>query len=328
MDLPYQTVLVALIGGWGFIQLLLGTTLVPRMTLDTSMVWAVDGVAFFLGSQLLRDGAARKVFLELTMWSATALGVIAMLQVYNKPVEVFGIFQAGETVFGTFLSSNQFAALMEMAAPIALWYMLDRNPGGGAMCYAMILAAAITAGSRAGVALVLAELLVFLGVVLYARRRQAKAILLIFGGLALVVTVAGVIAGTDNIKARFEEKNPYAVRRELFDSTLKLIGERPWAGSGMGTWRAVYPHAATFDMAALANEAHNDWAQWASDGGVPFLLLMGALVVSIGIPSTRSIWGLGILSVAVHSYVDYPTREPALAFLWFALAGAATRFRD
>jgi O-antigen ligase len=107
---------------------------------------------------------------------------------------------------------------------------------------------------------------------------------------------------------------------------LKLIAERPWFGYGMGTWRAVYPRAATFDMALLANEAHNDWAQWTSDGGIPFSLLILALVIGVAKPATRSIWGLGVLSVMVHSCFDYPIREPALSFLWFALAGAVSQF--
>jgi O-antigen ligase len=167
---------------------------------------------------------------------------------------------------------------------------------------------------------------VFLIGLLFARRREAKAFLPVFAGLGLLVAVAAIIAGTDQIRARFEDRNPYELRRELFDSTLKLIAERPWSGYGIGTWRAVYPRAATFDIAVLANEAHNDWAQWACDGGIPFLLLMAALVAWLAKPAIQSIWGLGVLSVMVHSYVDYPIREPALSFLWFALAGAVSQF--
>jgi O-antigen ligase len=260
------------------------------------------------------------------LWSLTALAVIAMLQFYSTPVRVFGIFPAGETVVGTFLSANQFAALMELAAPMALWYTLGRNPMTGILCYAMILAATITAASRAGVILLCAELMVFLALVLIARRRETKAIVSIFAGLALLAAAVSIIAGTDKIRVRFADRNPYEVRRELFDSTLKLIAERPWFGSGMGTWRAVYPHVATFDMALLANEAHNDWAQWTSDGGIPFLLLMGALAIGISRPAIQSIWGLGTLSVMLHAWVDYPLREPALSFLWFAIAGAVSQF--
>jgi O-antigen ligase len=281
---------------------------------------------FVLGAQILRERAPRQLFLELLMWSLTGLAVIAMLQAFGTPGRVFGIFPAIEGVTGTLLSRNQFAALMELAAPISLWYTLDRNMLPGSLCYVMILAATFTAASRAGVILVGAELLVFLGMALFTRRREAKTFLSVFAGLALLVAVASIIAGTDQITARFADKNPYEVRRELFDSTLKLIAGRPWSGYGMGTWRAVYPRAATFDLALLANEAHNDWAQWASDGGIPFLLLMAALVAWIAKPAIRSIWGLGVLSVMVHSYVDYPIREPALSFLWFGLAGAASQF--
>jgi O-antigen ligase len=249
-----------------------------------------------------------------------------MFQLYVTPGRVFGVFPARAGVTGTLLSTNQFAAMMELAAPISLWYMLDRNPVPGGLCYAMILAATFAAASRAGVILVSVELIVFLGMMLFTRRREAKTFLPLFAGLVLLVAVAAIIAGTDKIKARFEEKDPYVFRRELLDSTLKLIAERPWSGYGIGTWRAVYPRAATFDMAVLANEAHNDWAQWTCDGGIPFLLLMAALVIWIAKPAVRSIWGLGILSVMAHSYVDYPIREPALSFLWFALAGAVSQF--
>jgi O-antigen ligase len=304
----------------------LHTTLLPQLTLDSSIVWALGAGAFVLGAQILRERFQRHLFLELLLWSLTALAVIAMLQAYGTPGRVFGIFPAREGVTGTLLSRNQFAALMELAAPISLWYTLDRNPVPGGLSYAMILAATFTAASRAGVILVGAELVVFVGVMLFTRRREAKTFLSVFAGLALLVTVASIIAGTDQIAARFQDKNPYEVRRELVDSTLKLIAKRPWSGYGMGTWRAVYPRTATFDLALLANEAHNDWAQWTSDGGIPFLLLMAGLVVWLAKPAVQSLWGLGVLSVMVHSYFDYPIREPVLSFLWFAMAGAVSRF--
>jgi O-antigen ligase len=321
---PWQTGLVLLIGAWGFLQTAFHVTVAPQLTLDSSVVWGISACAFLLGAQILRNRAALRLFLDLFLWSSTILAVAAMLQFYNMPVLVFGIFPAEHGVTGTFLSSNQFAAFMELGAPVALWYMLDRTPLIGGLCYTMILAATITAASRAGAILVGAELLVFLGIAVTTRKRRT--ILAISGGLALLVGVAALIAGTDAIKARFADKNPYAIRRELFDSTIKLIEQRPWEGYGMGTWRAVYPRAATFDMALLANEAHNDWAQWASEGGLPFLILMAALVGWAAKPATLSVWGLGILSVMAHSYFDYPIREPALSFVWFALAGAVSQF--
>ena len=320
--LPLQTALVAPIGGWGFLQIACKGSVVPQLTLYSALVWGISAVAFILGAQLLRGRGARRLFLELLLWSLTALAVIAMLQYYDDPAMVFGIFQGPESVVGTFISRNQFAAMMEMAAPIALWFMLERNPLTGGLCYVMIVAATITAGSRAGFILVCAELVIFLLMVVVTRRREAKTLVLVFAGLALLVTAAATIAGTEALRKRFEDSDPYIIRRELVKSTSRLIAERPWFGHGMGTWSAIYPHVANFDVALIANEAHNDWAQWAAEGGIPFVILMAAFVMSIAVPAVRSIWGLGVLSVMAHSYVDYPIREPVLSFLWFALAGA------
>jgi O-antigen ligase len=322
-----QTVLVALIGAWGFLQMALHTTLLPYLTLDRSVILALSACAFVMGSQILRARASRELFLELLLWSVTSLAVIAMLQFYSEPVRVFWIFPAETTVTGTFLSHNRFAALMEFAAPVALWHMLERNVVTGSFCFAMILAATITSASRAGVVLLGVELVAFIGLVMLARRREARVIAFILAGLAALVIIASIVAGTDRIEARFEDKDPYAVRRQLFYSTLKLIEARPWAGYGMGTWRTVYPPTAVFDLNLIANDAHNDWAQWTSDGGIPYLLLMAALVIGVAKPAMQSIWGLGILSVMVHSCIDFPLREPVLSFLWFALAGAVSQFK-
>jgi O-antigen ligase len=104
-----------------------------------------------------------------------------------------------------------------------------------------------------------------------------------------------------------------------------MIPAHPWLGSGLGTWTSEYPAWATYDDGTFVNEAHNDWAQWTSEGGIPFTLLMAALTISLAGPSIRSIWGLGLLAVMIHSFVDYPTRDFAIESLWFAFAGAMTK---
>jgi len=79
----------------------------------------------------------------------------------------------------------------------------------------------------------------------------------------------------------------------------------------------------------IANEAHDDWLQWATEGGIPFALLLAALTLWLARPGIESVWGLGLLIVMAHSAVDYLLREPALGFVWFALAGAVgARYRD
>ncbi len=144
----------------------------------------------------------------------------------------------------------------------------------------------------------------------------------------IVLGLAASIAGPDRIWEHFHEKNPWSIRQQLLVSTVRMVKRRPWFGYGLGTWRIVYPGFATFDTGLLANQAHNDWAEWAAEGGVPFSLLMAFLAVCLAKPSLQSIWGLGVLTAMLHSLIDYPIRDPATGLLWFALAGALSRFKE
>jgi hypothetical protein len=77
------------------------------------------------------------------------------------------------------------------------------------------------------------------------------------------------------------------------------------------------------------NQAHNDWAQWAAEGGLPFLALLLAVAAWSLRPALRSLWGVGIVSVFVHALVDYPMQQrPALAAYFFALLGVLAASED
>jgi O-antigen ligase len=323
--LPLQTIPVALMGAWGFAQIFLRTSVVPHLTLRSSVTWAMCAIAFVLGSQIARSRRSRRSFLEAMLWVSTGLGALAMLQAYTSDGRVLWLFPADEGVLGTFYSRNQFAAFMEIGAPIALWQVMREKVALGGVCYAVMFAATLTSASRAGVILVSAELVVFLALMVFQHRMPLKSAASVVAILLVLVAGASAIAGTEQTLNKFQDPNLYGVRQPLVDSTLKMIAQRPWTGSGLGTWRAMYPGFATFDLAEIANEAHNDWLQWAAEGGVLFSLLLAVLAIWLGKASVQSVWGLGVPMVLLHAYVDFPLREPALAFLWFAMAGALTQ---
>ena len=107
-----------------------------------------------------------------------------------------------------------------------------------------------------------------------------------------------------------------AFRRELDISSLHMIADHPWFGTGAGTWPVAYPKYAIVDAGLFANQAHCDWLQWAAEGGIPLTVLLAGLFVwavrsSLNGPYPR-IWGLGIVSVFIHACVDYPFSRPAL----------------
>ena len=144
----------------------------------------------------------------------------------------------------------------------------------------------------------------------------------LFAGLATTVV------GWDLLWTRLQDKDPFRYRREISASTLRMIQRRPWTGFGLGTYATVYPEFALFDTGLTVDHAHNDWAEWTTEGGIPMLaLLMGLALASLR-PAIRSGWAMGIQAVFLHSLVDFPLQTPAIAFLLFAQLGALNRATD
>lgn len=323
--LPLQAIFVFPLTAWGALQLATHQTLVRWPTMLASIAWITGGVSFVVGSQILQGRRNRKAFLDLIMWASTALAAAATVQIYVMPGKLFGLLPVADSVVGTFFYKNQFAAMMELAAPIALWKVFEGEVVAGGLCYAAMFAATLASGSRASVLLVSLEFLVFLILLIARCGRPVKSLAAIVATVLLLMAGAALVAGTERIGSRFEERNPFALRRNLLGSTLKMIPLHPWFGSGMGTWPIVFPRFATFDSNIYVNEAHDDWAQWTAEGGIPFTVLLAALVFCLVRPALRSLWGLGVISVLGHSFVDYPLREPVLMFLFFTFAGALTK---
>ena len=293
---------------WGLAQLAAGGTVYARETWGAVLVWAALACVFFAALQSFAEERIRERFLFAALLFGFAVSLAWVLGVPSP-----------------FLSRNQYAAFIELLLPLALIRALGHRRG--AIPYAVMAAAmyasVIASASRAGFALVSLEIAVIALVAL--RRRLASKALLVTVGLAAVFTV---VVGWDVLAARLRQPDPYADRREMLTSTLAMIGERPFGGLGLGTWSTAYPAYALYDDGLIANQAHNDWAQWAAEGGLPFAALLVAFVAALARPAIRSLWGIGLLSVALHALVDYPFQKPALAALFFALAAALDRGKN
>ena len=81
------------------------------------------------------------------------------------------------------------------------------------------------------------------------------------------------------------------------------------------------PNSPDSTLAHAVEHAHNDWLEWASEGGIPFAALWIFLAIPICRRAFRSIWGVGILAVLVHALVDYPFAKLGVAAWFFALCG-------
>ncbi len=133
-----------------------------------------------------------------------------------------------------------------------------------------------------------------------------------------------MVAGAGTLAGRFAEKDPWRYRREMAASTVAMIAEHPWRGFGLGTYANVYPAYATFDIGGVVEHAHNQWLEWAAEGGIPFALAWLALALGVSGPAVRSVWAIGIVAAFLHALVDYPFARFGLTAWNFMLLGAVS----
>lgn len=315
---------------WGLFQIGAHRTVYAWHTWEAVLAWTTNLAAFGVA---LRRGDAK--FLQSTLIFTFLLSIVATLTAFTSPLDkVFWFFQAEmipHPTLGPFVYRNQYAAFVEAMLPLAIVRAIyDRKRSVLYIAIAATLfASVITGGSRTGSFLCLAEILV-IPVIAYTRRLiSGRALARVLGASIAAVILLTAVVGWETIWNRLQEPNPYSVRAELLRSSIEMVRDRPLSGFGLGTWSDAYPAYAHFDDGSFVNQAHNDWIQWAVEGGVPFFLIMVAIAVWSVRPAIQSLWGIGMLAVFLHCLLDYPMQQrPALAAFFFAMLGCVARVED
>jgi O-antigen ligase len=327
LTLPFVGWMIAGVAAWGALQVAAGWSVNRITTLDSALNWVTNLAAFMLAADLYRNRDRRELFLRSTLIFATILAVVSIFTFLTSPAgKVFWIFDSGSDsrTLGPFVYQNQYAAFVEAVLPLAILGVIgDRRRW---LLHAVIVAtlcgSVVTGGSRTGTILCLAEILVIPAIAYWHGTINGGMLArVVLGSLAAVAMLTGVV-GWESLWKRLQEPHPYSLRKDLVLSSIAMVRDRPLTGFGLGTWPEAYPGYARFDDGTYVNQAHNDWIQWASEGGLLFLAAMLAIAAwSVG-PAVRSLWGVGILSVWLHALIDYPMQQrPALAAFFFALLG-------
>ncbi len=125
-------------------------------------------------------------------------------------------------------------------------------------------------------------------------------------------------------------------RLETYRSTLRMIADHPWFGTGLGTFAWSFPayRSANISMWGVWDRAHNTLLELASDLGVPlaglvvaaWLIALTVLVRGIRIRRRNLSVPVAALSVAIlallHSLIDFSLQIPGYAIVIFAIVGA------
>lgn len=125
-------------------------------------------------------------------------------------------------------------------------------------------------------------------------------------------------------------------RLATYRSTLRMIADDPWFGSGLGTFPWGYPayRGDEISMRWIWNRAHNTPLEIAAELGLPLASLIGAgwiialavLVRGIIVRQRDRIISVAAFSVSalelLHCAVDFSLQIPGCAIVVFLLLGA------
>jgi len=318
---------VYLIPAWGVLQIAANWTASSIETREEVLRWGALAAVFYITQTIARTRSARENLLRVFVSFATVMAVLCLMQLFTSKGNVLWIFPTGyPDVYATFPNHNNYAEFIEIFLPIVLWWALrdGKRAWGYALVAGVLYASVIGGASRAGAIICTAEFLavLVLGFVLHRRRKPDRLLHLSTATLIVVPLLAAgftFIVGWQRIWDGFKKLDPQVTRREFLLSAIDMAEHRPLTGYGLGTFPEVYQQHAMKDFSFYANHAHNDWAEFAADGGVPFLLLI-LIPFAAAVPTAiRHPWGMGLIAVMLHACVDYPFPRPAVSGWMFAM---------
>jgi O-antigen ligase len=327
-------------------------SLAPERTINALFALSVPGAALLLFA--VQREERRRTALALFVWAAVGSALLGVLQISGPadgPFYTYRITNQGNAV-GFFANRNHHGVFLACMVLVSTWYVLatdrkdERAPllrafGVAAVLLSFVMVLAI--GSRAG----LAALAVTSGASLWliarsdaiphglqvGNRRMSRNSILIALGTALAALVGlaifqGRSLSIDRLVDSVGGADQADMRSDLAPVLWRMIAEQfPW-GSGFGSFEDYYRVHEPVELLSnrYLNQAHNDWAQWAIEGGLPALLLLAlflawlarraALVVRAAPHPSRQLAQVALIvliMLGLGSVVDYPLRTPAVA---------------
>jgi len=124
-------------------------------------------------------------------------------------------------------------------------------------------------------------------------------------------------------------------RLSAYRSTLRIIADNPWFGTGLGTFASAFPpyRSSDISMWGVWDIAHNTPLELASETGIPFTLLAAMawiiawIVLFLGSRSRRRSITVPLAALAVsliglmHSCIDFSLQIAGYSIVVFALLG-------
>jgi len=352
---------------WATASEALGQHLVPSVSIVRGQPFFALGaplantLALILGIIVGVDPDRARRGIRIMAWAGVCYAVYGILALLFDPTEVLWREKTAYVgnLTSTFINRNTAAAYFGSCS--AVWLILlmaaiRRNLPRGEIRWRRVphhllaetrkdvlirfvmlfvcLSAMFMTGSRGGV-LVSLMALILTFMIYFGRDLSRKGILVgLLGCIAMSLFLFYILGGT--VGGRIDMAGlSDAGRLSVYRSTLKIITDNPWFGTGLGTFAFEFPAYRTSDlpMQGLWGIAHNTHLEFASEMGIPLTLIVAVawiaaiIVLSLGCRGRRRNMIAPLSSLAVsliallHSSIDFSLQIAGYSIVVFAILG-------
>ncbi len=256
--------------------------------------------------------------------------------------------QAGWLVMVLSLALGSFAGEvargMRVVAPRwrdrVLWFASKQANVAILLLFASLITAiaVLTTQSRSGAASLLLALTVL---ALWSGRRQPSKVrrrVMTMGPIAVALIAVATSGSAVMSRIAVTSWARMDGRAGVWEDSLRILSDFWLTGTGFNTYGTAMLHYQTVDRGSAFIEAHNDYLQFAVEGGllvgIPALILIATLVTQIrrrfreGADDTRTYWirvgaVTGLVGLAFQSMVEFTLQMPGAAVMCATLLAIA-----
>jgi O-antigen ligase len=288
------------------------------------------------------------------------LAIFGLTQSFTSPNKVYWLRELPQSqAFGPFINRHHFAGYMELAIALPLGLLfsgaIEKEKrfiyifAAGLMAIALIMT-----NSRGGLISLTAEIMFLVATMSFRRHHKKRtstekvprirsAALKAGLALALIVAVFGgvVLFGGEEVLSRMvgtvNTDDPTTGRSHFWSVTVDIIKNHPVIGTGLGAFAVVYTGYDSRNGQYRLEQAHNDYLQVLSDGGIlgaaiGLFFIIALFRMGFERRQSRDDFRRGVatgalagcFAVLIHSFFDFTLHTPANALLFLVLAGLAT----
>lgn len=341
-------------------------TLTPFDTEGELLKFLCYALFFFLALNLLRYGKVYLVMFRIIVATGAVVAAIGLVQSVWTNGKIYWTFASGSgSPFGPFANHNHFAGYIELALGLSLGLFLvevgrfkEKSGIHGASGYIawifhkdgsgawilfvasfLMIASLMASMSRGGILSFGAAGLIFaLRALWYGKRAEADASatrprrklrILIASGLATVLIVMAILASAPRARARWVNlfDSSFHYRLDIWRSSLGALADFTLTGTGLGSFRAIFPHYLTWPFTSEVTHAENEYLQWVFETGFIGLVLLVIAALALAhlvvfrLGSRKDFrarcLGYGALfsltSIAIHNFCDFNMHIPSNA---------------